>query len=183
MRGEARAYVSRNRQSVAVSQASVGVSIVEVRKEAGEWRLVKNSRYARRITANTPIDIGGPARGAPLMRTQADPQGVRALGTFGNCAGGQTPWGTYLTAEENVHDYFGNHASLENDRAAHESTLRAHERFAMWSQHSLHGWEAADERFDMARNPNEPFRFGWIVEIDPRAPSKPPSCVPTECRA
>lgn len=174
VRGEARAYVIRNPHSVAVSQASVGVSIVEIKKEAGEWRLVKNSRYARRITANTPIDIGGPARGAPLMKTQADPDGVRALGTFGNCAGGQTPWGTYLTAEENVHDYFGNHALLEQDRATHESVLVAHERFAMWSQHSLHGWEGADERFDMARNPTEPFRFGWIVEIDPRAPSKPP---------
>jgi hypothetical protein len=174
VRGAATAYVRTNPSSVGVSQASVGVSVIEIAKLNGRWERVKNSRYARRITANTPIDISGPARGASLMRTREDPQGVRALGTFGNCAGGKTPWGTYLTAEENVHDYFGNHALLQKELGLHDPTVIAHERFAMWSAHSLHGWEGADPRFDMLRNPTEPFRFGWIVEIDPKDPAKAP---------
>jgi uncharacterized protein len=174
VRGAATAYVRANATSVGVSQASVGVSVIEIAKVNGRWERVKNSRYARRITANTPIDISGPARGAPLMRTREDPEGVRALGTFGNCAGGKTPWGTYLTAEENVHDYFGNHALLQKELGLHDPTVIAHERFAMWSAHSLHGWEGADPRFDMLRNPTEPFRFGWIVEIDPKDPAKAP---------
>src|SRR5690606_23030520 len=117
-RGAARAYVETHPQIVAVSQAAQGVSIIEVVREHGVWKRVKRSRYARRITATTPIEIGGPARGAALMRTTADPSGTRVLGTFGNCAGGRTPWGTYLTAEENIQDYFGNYALLQEQRGA-----------------------------------------------------------------
>lgn len=173
-RGGSRAYVEQHPQIVGVSQAAQGVSVIEVIRERGVWTRVKDSRYARRITANTPIDIGGPARGAALMQTRSDPNGVRALGTFGNCAGGRTPWGTYLTAEENIQDYFGNYALLQNERGADDHVVASHARFAMWSTHSLYGWEAADERFDLIRNPTEPFRFGWIVEIDPRDPNRAP---------
>ncbi len=172
--GESRAYVERHPQIAAVSQAAQGVSIIEVVRERGVWKRMKDSRYARRITANTPIDIGGPARGAALMRTKDDPNGARALGTFANCAGGQTPWGTYLTAEENIQDYFGNYALLQKARGRHDHVVASHERYAMWSTHSLYGWEAADERFDLIRNPTEPFRFGWIVEIDPSNPTRTP---------
>lgn len=175
-RGEGRTYVREHPQIVAVAQAAQGVSIIEVKRERGRWRMVKDSRFGRRITAQTPIDIGGPARGAALMRTEADPDGVRVLGTFGNCAGGQTPWGTYLTAEENIQDYFGNFLRLEKQEAADAHVVDSHRSFSMWNEHSLYSWEAADARFDLLRNPTEPFRFGWIVEIDPtdarRAPVK-----------
>ncbi|MCP9759050.1 DUF839 domain-containing protein, partial [Aquitalea sp. S1-19] len=90
------------------AQAAVGVSVIEV-EDAGKgrgWRVVRPSKYARRITANTPIAIGGPARGHALMQTEADPKGVEILGTFNNCANGKTPWGTYLTCEENFDGYF-----------------------------------------------------------------------------
>lgn len=173
-RGKSRSYVEQHPQIVGVSQAAQGVSVIEVVRERGAWKRVRQSRYARRITANTPIDIGGPARGAELMQTRHDPRGERALGTFGNCAGGRTPWGTYLTAEENIQDYFGNHALLQKERGLHDHVVASHERFAMWSTHSLYGWEAADPRFDLTRNPTEPFRFGWIVEIDPRDPARAP---------
>ena len=98
MRGEGRGYVREHPGLVAVAQAAQGVAVVEVVRERGRWRFLKDSRFNRRITANTPVDISGPARGAALMRTKQDPDGVLALGTMGNCAGGRTPWGTYLTA-------------------------------------------------------------------------------------
>jgi uncharacterized protein len=174
VRGEGRGYVRQHPQLVPVSQAAQGVSIIEIVRERGVWQRVKASRYARRITANTPIDIGGPARGSMLMRTSADPNGVSALGTFGNCAGGETPWGTYLTAEENIHDYFGNFALLQKDRGKDDRIVDAHRRFGMWDLHSLYSWEVADSRFDLTRNPTEPLRFAWIVEIDPKDPQRAP---------
>src|SRR5690606_32251165 len=101
----------------------------EIVRERGVWKRVKSSRYARRITANTPIEIGGPARGSTLMQTSADPNGVLALGTFGNCAGGETPWATYLTAEENIQDYFGNASLLAKERGKDDRIVVAHQRF------------------------------------------------------
>ncbi|MFL6578866.1 MAG: PhoX family protein, partial [Povalibacter sp.] len=138
------------------------------------WHRVKDSRFNRRITAKTPIDIGGPARGSSLMRTHADPSGTRVLGTFAGCAGGETPWGTYLTAEENIQDFFANAAALKADASADPITLDAHSRWRMWSQNSPNAWEVTDARFDLTREPHEPFRFGWIVEIDPLEPQKAP---------
>src|SRR5690606_31137382 len=110
--GSSAAFARRHPQVVGVAQAAHGVSVIEVRRQRGRWRMVKDSKYNRRITANTPIDIGGPARGAELMRTSDDPRGEQVLGTLGNCAGGKTPWGTYLTAEENIQDYFANLQAL-----------------------------------------------------------------------
>ncbi len=104
----------------------------------GRWQMVKDSRFNRRITAETPIDIGGPARGAALLRTQADPEGVRALGTFGNCAGGETPWGTYLTAEENIQDYFGNLEQLKARSDVDPYIVESHRRWRMWKANSLY---------------------------------------------
>jgi uncharacterized protein len=172
--GRGREFVSKNPQAVDVAKAAQGVSVIEIARVGGRWQLVKDSRYNRRITAETPMDIGGPARGAALLRTQADPDGVRALGTFGNCAGGETPWGTYLTAEENIQDYFGNLDQLKARSDVDPYIIESHRRWRMWKVNSLYAWEAADARFDLPRTPTEPFRFGWIVEIDPRDPTRPP---------
>jgi secreted PhoX family phosphatase len=172
--GRGREFVSKYPHAVDVAKAAQGVSVIEIARARGRWQLVKDSRYNRRITAQTPIDIGGPARGAALLRTQADPDGVRALGTFGNCAGGETPWGTYLTAEENIQDYFGNLDHLKARSDVDPYIVESHRRWRMWKVNSLYAWEAADARFDLPRTPTEPFRFGWIVEIDPRDPTRPP---------
>lgn len=88
------------------SKAAHGVSIVEVARRGGKWGIVKDSEYNRRITADTEMEITGPARGHDLLKTKADPQGVVAKGTWNNCGNGQTPWGTYLTCEENFNGYF-----------------------------------------------------------------------------
>ncbi|GFE88361.1 PhoX family protein [Steroidobacter agaridevorans] len=169
-----RAFVEQYSQVVAVSKAAQGVSIVEVKRERGRWRFVKDSRYNRRITADTPIDIGGPARGAALMQTKDDPAGERAFGTFANCAGGETPWGTYLTAEENIQDYFANLDQLKARNDVDPFIVESHRRFRMWKAQSLYNWDMADSRFNLAVAPTEPFRFGWIVEIDPLDPTGTP---------
>ncbi|MBM0103346.1 PhoX family phosphatase [Steroidobacter sp. S1-65] len=172
--GRSRAYVQEHPQVVPVAKAAQGVSVVEIKRERGRWRFVKDSRFNRRVTADTPIDIGGPARGAELMRTKDDPRGERALGTFANCAGGETPWGTYLTAEENIQDYFAKLDQLEARKDVDPFIIEAHRRWRMWKAQSLYNWDIADPRFDLATTPTEPFRFGWIVEIDPLDPTSTP---------
>jgi len=147
--------------------ASHGISVVEVRKEHGRWRTVLDSAYNRRITLrSTPIALSGPAAGHPRMRTAQDPEGRRVIGTLNNCAGGVTPWGTLLTCEENLHLYFsgepGGHAEADARKR-----YRVHGR-------ALYVWGRHFERFDLQRTPNEPNRFGWVVEIDPYAPRSTP---------
>ena len=152
------------------SQAAHGVSIFEIRRNAkGEWQVDSNSDYNRRITAYTPMDLTGPAAGHTLMQTAADAKGTRALGTFNNCANGETPWGTYLTCEENFHKYF---ASPEDE---FDVELPAREtRYGLKSGNRDYQWYRHDERFDLSKHPNEPHRFGWVVEIDPMDPTSIP---------
>jgi secreted PhoX family phosphatase len=139
------------------AQNAHGASVIEVRLEGGRWRVVRPSKYARRVTAATPIAISGPAAGSPGMRTAFDPSGREALGTINNCAHGYTPWGTYLTCEENWDFYFANSGTLTAD----------HRRQGIRPKGRGYRWEAFDPRFDAGKHPNEPNRFGWVVEFDP----------------
>jgi uncharacterized protein len=151
-------------EKVKKAQAAHGVSVIEVRETAGTWEVVRPSRFARRFTANTPMTIAGPAAGHAMMKTAADTAGTRALGTLNNCGSGITPWGTYLTCEENFIGYFSG-----------GDTLSAHER--RWGMRKAgwgYRWHEHDERFDAVKHPNEPNRFGWIVEIDPMDPTAAP---------
>jgi secreted PhoX family phosphatase len=151
-------------EKVAKSQAAHGVSVIEVAEMQGTWQVVKGSRYARRITGNTPMVFTGPAAGSPLLRTAADPEGRRVLGTLNNCANGFTPWGTYLTCEENFNGYFSSQATPNADER----------RYGLRPNGWGYRWHEHDERFDAAKNPNEPNRFGWVVEIDPMDPTSTP---------
>lgn len=151
------------------AQNAHGVSVIEVRLVAvGDaelcWQLVRPSPYARRITARTPIRIAGPAAGAPSMRTRDDRRGDVVFGTLANCAMGHTPWGTYLSCEENFDAYFNGLA--EPTAAQKRYRLRANGAGFRWHEH--------DRRFDVASEPNEANRFGWVVEIDPWQPARPP---------
>ena len=150
-------------EKTAKAQAAHGIAVVEVEQRGGAWQVVRPSRYARRITANTPHAVGGPAAGHRLMRTAADPEGRTVLGTFANCGSGMTPWGTYLSGEENFQGYF---------RTADQPT--AHERRFGLRKTSWYRWPETDERFDTVRHPHEPNRFGWIVEVDPMDPGSTP---------
>ena len=146
------------------SQAAHGVSVIEVVERAGVWRVMPNSRYARRITGNTPMLFSGPAAGHALLKTSADPAGLRPLGTLNNCAAGQTPWGTFLTCEENWNGYFSAQDKPNPDEA----------RYGLRAKGFGYRWHEFDERFDAAKHPNEPHRFGWVVEIDPQDPTQTP---------
>ena len=153
-----------NAAKVRKAQAAHGVSVVEVtRRGEGRWEAVRPSPYARRFTAYTPFAVGGPAAGHPLMRTAADPDGRTVLGTLNNCASGMTPWGTYLSGEENFAFYFDGGEQRTADQR----------RWGLPSR-SGYRWAAHDERFDATRHPNEFHRFGWVVEIDPLDPASTP---------
>ncbi|MGF1476218.1 MAG: PhoX family phosphatase [Geminicoccaceae bacterium] len=143
-----------------------GVAVVEVAEGENGWQIVLDSPFNRRITHNTPMVLSGPAAGHDLLKTDADPTGTEVLGTLNNCGSGKTPWGTYLTCEENFNGYFG---STDPEAEVPEDYVRygieAEGRYA---------YEQFDERFDTSKNPNEPRRFGWIVEIDPSDASSTP---------
>ncbi|MDC7122545.1 PhoX family phosphatase [Cellulomonas fimi] len=150
-----------------VAMASHGLSVVGLYRErkGRPWTYKVGARVNRRITASTPFTFSGPAAGSALLRTVADPAGTTPRGTLNNCAGGTTPWGTVLSGEENVNQYF---------RTA--GTSAADKRYGFADKATTRGWENVDPRFD-ARNPgyeNEPHRFGWIVEVDPEDPTAPP---------
>ena len=150
-------------EKVRKAQAAHGVSVVEVALGADGWQVVRPSRHARRFTASTPFAVGGPATGHPLMRTAADPTGRTVLGTLNNCASGMTPWGTYLSGEENFAGYFNGPAAPD-----------AHQRRWGIRPTDYFRWHLHDERFDAGKHPNEPNRFGWVVEIDPLDPTSTP---------
>jgi secreted PhoX family phosphatase len=155
-------------EKVRKSLHAMGVSVIEVERTAQGWRQVLPSPYARRIHGATPMRIAGPAAGTSWMQTAADASGGRVFGTFANCAMGVTPWGTYLTCEENFHGYFGGPKEAAADATPAQrrySTLPG----AQWVEY----WRF-DERFDLSKHPNEPHRFGWVVEIDPFDPTSTP---------
>lgn len=148
--------------------AAHGVSVIEVqRNAAGKWEYVKSSPYNRRITGYTPMLISGPAAGHPLLQTAADPSGTLVLGTLNNCGAGQTPWGTYITCEENFNGYFGTEDAIwvPND---------LQNRYGISKGGFGYGWHKGDPRFDVNVNPNEPNRYGWVVEINPYDPDSTP---------
>jgi len=150
------------------SQHAVGVSVIEIERLPSGWRQVLPSGYARRIHARTPMHIAGPAAGSALLQTAADPSGREVLGTLANCAMGVTPWGTYLTCEENFHGYFGADKSLGGTSDA------AARRYGTTPGGQWVDWYRFDERFDVLKHPNESHRFGWVVEIDPMDPTSTP---------
>lgn len=150
-----------------IELAAHGGTIVEIERKDGNWKPVVGSRYNRRITADTtPMDVSGPAAGHPRLRTSEDPTGRRVAGTMNNCAGGITPWGTYLMAEENFNGCFMGELPGDHPEATN------HARYGVpggWYQ-----WGHYIDRFNVTKEPNEPNRFGWIVEVDPMDPTSTP---------
>tara|TARA_R110001583_G_scaffold173287_1_gene327166 strand:- start:13946 stop:15814 length:1869 start_codon:yes stop_codon:yes gene_type:complete len=151
---------------VAKSQAAHGVSIFEIVRKDYVWAVDQQGTLNRRITANTLMRMTGPAAGHELLKTEVDPSGTKILGTFNNCSNGKTPWGTYLTCEENVNYNFGSIAPHKPSPEQERYDIKGGESYYQWEQH--------DPRFDIVKTPNEANRFGWIVEIDPMDPDSTP---------
>jgi len=154
------------RDQVDIEMAAHGGTIVEIRKDAGKWKVVTDGKLNRRITATTEMLITGPAAGHDRLKTNADPSGTKVFGTVNNCAGGVTPWGTYVMAEENIHGYFSGELPAGHKEAAN------HERLGI--PEGAYEWAAFHDRFDLAKEPNEANRFGWMVEVDVNDPTSAP---------
>lgn len=160
-------YARVTREIANIEMMGHGGSVIEIRRIRGKWRVWRDSPYSRRITAETEMAMAGPAAAHALLRTNTDPGGTRVKGTLSNCAGATTPWGTWLTCEENFHFYFWN-----REAAKKSQNVRALERYGV--PVSLANWGQFHDRFDLAKEPNECNRFGWVVEIDPLDPRSMP---------
>jgi secreted PhoX family phosphatase len=153
---------ARGAERVAVEICAVGLSVVEIaRGSDGRWSPVPGSRYNRRVTAESEIEIRGPCAGHPWLPL-LDGRAI-ARGTLANCSGGKTPWRTVLSGEENFQEYFG----TGSDGELEPSPLYADYGLAGPSEY---GWERYVERFHLGAHPDEPNLFGWIVELDPFDP-------------
>lgn len=167
-----------------------GVSIVEIARSAGKFATVRSSAFNRRVTAGTPMDINGPVRGSPLVRTKYSVAGTATRGTINNCAAGQTPWGTYLTCEENWAGYFRRSSTDDAARTAREVTalrrvglVQGQAGNNRWTSvvpadpasTEFSRWDASVTGADATQDfRNAPNTFGWPVEIDPYDPSSTP---------
>jgi secreted PhoX family phosphatase len=184
------------------SQAAHGVSIQDISKDrfGNSWSVDRNSRYGRRITGNTEMRVSGPAAGDALMKSKKFSiqsngsfeiginDGYTAYGTLNNCAHGVTPWGTYLTCEENFQGYFANRTfsnqqddDVNNDVLASlgleekkADIINGQRRYGIPTASNTYRWPEVDPRFDAFENPLEPHLFGWVVEIDPYDPQSKP---------
>lgn len=151
---------------VDIEMMAHGGAVVEIRRTDGKWQIVKDSRFNRRITAETPIELTGPAASHERMRTLADSTGRLVRGMMNNCAGGVTPWGTWLSCEENFNGYFLGQLSDTHPEA------RNYKRYGIGTP--AYVWGKFHDRFDLSKEPNEANRFGWVVEIDPFDPNGVP---------
>ena len=166
-----------------IEMAAHGATVIEIRREKNRWVPVLDSRYNRRISPlTTDMRIEGPAAGDARMKTSEDPSGRRVRGTVNNCAGGITAWGTYLMAEENFRFYFWRDEFAKTGEVCGSAKAKKSverygigQRLQAWGKFAddpVHGKDL--RRFNLAKEPNEPNRFGWIVEVDPFDPEAEP---------
>ncbi|WP_327728720.1 PhoX family protein [Streptomyces sp. NBC_00487] len=161
-RGYDAANPTRNQVEVAWAAHGLSAVVVEEDRRTGKLTAVTRHQLNRRVTATTEFRLTGPAAGSDLLKTSVDPTGTKVLGTLNNCSGGTTPWGTTLHGEENFNQYFAN------------SSRTTDKRYGIGTGASERKWERFDKRFDVAQEPNEAHRFGYVVEFDPYDPSSTP---------
>lgn len=154
------------RDIVDIEMAAHGGTVIEIRKENGKWVPVLDGKMNRRLHVGTEMMLTGPAAGHDRLKTNADSSGTKVFGTLNNCAGGVTPWGTWLMAEENFHGYFMGDLPEGHRETENFKRYGAPAGWYNWGQHH--------DRFDVSKEPNEPNRFGWVVEVDPMDPNSVP---------
>ncbi|MCK5770230.1 PhoX family phosphatase [Algiphilus sp.] len=184
--GTTRSPDARARAEVDNEMNAHGVSVIEVRSNGGVWEVVQDSPFNRRITGFTPMEITGPVRGSDLVRTGYSPNGTRTRGTLNNCANGYTPWGTYLTCEENWFSYFRRDDDVALRSDADNANLARYGIGPDSTGFSYRSWDTVPgdsvyTRFDITETvagnafANETNTFGWIVEINPFDPDSTPN--------
>lgn len=177
-----------------------GVSVVEVRRDSnGQYSVVQNSLFNRRIHTLTDMEISGPLRGIDAMKTKYSPNGTRTRGTINNCASGYTPWGTYLACEENWAGYFGNSDNTGRSTNDQASMIRYGVSDGTGvrlgdnrnNANGREGWNTVSETGQVGEQfarwnvgivgasaeadyRNAAFTYGWNVEIDPFRPNSTP---------
>ncbi|WP_375588015.1 PhoX family phosphatase [Hoeflea alexandrii] len=151
---------------VDIEMAAHGGTVIEIRKQDGKWIPVLDGKMNRRLHLGTEMALTGPAAGHDRLKTNADTSGTKVFGTLNNCAGGVTPWGTWLMAEENFHGYFIGELPEGHPEAVNYKRYGAPAGWYNWGTHH--------DRFDVSKEPNEPNRFGWVVEVDPMDPNSVP---------
>jgi len=161
-----------------------GLSVVEVQTDGQAWATRQASTFNRRVTTMTPVAIHGPARGSEHLMTRFSADGTQARGTLNNCGTGRTPWGTYISGEENWFGYFFRDAK-DDDARKKDKQVQALNRYGRKAgAASRHGWESGGNsdtytRWNngaVAASAKDDFRnemntFGYIVELDPYNPS------------
>ena len=155
-----------DQKRVDIEMAAHGGTVVEIRKTGGKWQVVKDGKLNRRITANTEMQLSGPVAGHDRVKTNADSSGQKVFGMINNCSGGVTPWGTYVSGEENIHGYFLGKLPEDSKEAANYKRMGIPE--------GVYDWGNFHDRFDLSKDPNEANRFGWVVEIDVNDPNSIP---------
>lgn len=175
-------YYEANPTAADFMKNTLGVTIAEIQKTGNEWSLVAGSPFNRRLTLDTVFRLSGPAARSELVSTNSSPSGQYVFGTYNNCAAGGTPYGTFLTCEENFDGAFGNFGALEARLGSSTSPevirwLEMHRRispnFGSSGQSSL-GLEGQNPRYDVNVEPKEAFRYGWVCEVDPYSPNSVP---------
>lgn len=166
--GVANGYpASMTREKCLIEMAAHGGSVVEIKLTESGWQPVTGSPFNRRITAHeTPMEVTGPAAGSPRLQTTEDPSGRKVAGTMNNCAGGITPWGTWLMAEENFNGNFLGELPEDHPEAENHARYGVPSGWYQWGRHF--------DRYNVGKEPNEPNRFGWVVEVDPMDPGSTP---------
>ncbi|MDV3123420.1 PhoX family phosphatase [Mycobacterium sp. 21AC1] len=159
------------REQFDIEIAAMGMGVVEVERGRDGALKPVMGRHNRRITADTPFTLTGPAAGSDFAKTAADPTGRKVAGTFANCAGGVTPWGTVLSGEENFHGYFGAREGSPPPKPVDADRL---DRYGIALEPSELLWENFDPRFDLAASPSEVNRFGYVIEVNPWDPDSTP---------
>ncbi|MDX1407264.1 MAG: DUF839 domain-containing protein, partial [Saprospiraceae bacterium] len=158
---------SLSRRQVDIEIAAQGISIIEIEPQAGDWRPILSSHFNRRITPWTAMRFSGPAAGHPRLRTARWSDGIATHGTFANCAGGVTPWGTVLSAEENFDFYFlGDPAKTKEAENYRRVGFHRKRRFYHWGRYH--------PRWHLDKEPGAPMHAGWVVELDPFDPESTP---------
>ena len=157
-----------------------GLSVVEVQSVGAQWNYLQASPFNRRVTAETEVRISGPAKGSAHLVTPYSPDGTHSRGTLNNCGTGKTPWGTFVSGEENWYGYFFRDAKDDERRGKKDKQVTALNRYGRKAgAASRHGWESAgpDDRFARWNNSavgasakmdyrNEMNTFGYVVEMD-----------------